>query len=97
MKLHYSQTMVWIIVYDLGFQYLMKLHYSQTLDYRSNRGSMFQYLMKLHYSQTYRVLVCEDEVVSVPYEITLLSNCSISEAYGYGFQYLMKLHYSQTR
>ena len=30
--------------------------------------------MKLHYSQTYRVLVCEDEVVSVPYEITLLSN-----------------------
>ncbi len=34
---------------------------------------MFQYLMKLHYSQTKRILQRHNEV-SVPYEITLLSN-----------------------
>ena len=34
--------------------------------------------------------------VSVPYEITLLSNCGAVIALAYRFQYLMKLHYSQT-
>ena len=35
---------------------------------------MFQYLMKLHYSQTVFVLLLLFFPVSVPYEITLLSN-----------------------
>ena len=34
----------------------------------------FQYLMKLHYSQTDIYSVSQDSNVSVPYEITLLSN-----------------------
>ena len=34
--------------------------------------------------------------VSVPYEITLLSNAVVEYVYRYVFQYLMKLHYSQT-
>ena len=35
--------------------------------------------------------------VSVPYEITLLSNLVASSNSLYPFQYLMKLHYSQTK
>ena len=35
-------------------------------------------------------------MVSVPYEITLLSNPMINFTLFLGFQYLMKLHYSQT-
>ena len=35
-------------------------------------------------------------VVSVPYEITLLSNAEIFPYNQVKFQYLMKLHYSQT-
>ena len=34
----------------------------------------FQYLMKLHYSQTKDLRIFNDYNVSVPYEITLLSN-----------------------
>ena len=34
----------------------------------------FQYLMKLHYSQTLYRLIMNYNRVSVPYEITLLSN-----------------------
>ena len=34
--------------------------------------------------------------VSVPYEITLLSNWVIKPSNAVKFQYLMKLHYSQT-
>ena len=36
---------------------------------------MFQYLMKLHYSQTKLLNIDTLLKVSVPYEITLLSNC----------------------
>ena len=36
-------------------------------------------------------------LVSVPYEITLLSNIRYVNWIGKPFQYLMKLHYSQTR
>ena len=35
---------------------------------------MFQYLMKLHYSQTLSIFHNKKVGVSVPYEITLLSN-----------------------
>ena len=35
---------------------------------------MFQYLMKLHYSQTSSEYLIIGLLVSVPYEITLLSN-----------------------
>ena len=38
----------------------------------------FQYLMKLHYSQTMELGELKVFKVSVPYEITLLSNCSLS-------------------
>ena len=34
--------------------------------------------------------------VSVPYEITLLSNPYLAFQFVIAFQYLMKLHYSQT-
>ena len=57
------------------FQYLMKLHYSQTSASQRNRHAEFQYLMKLHYSQTPRERLIIAVEVSVPYEITLLSNC----------------------
>ena len=36
------------------------------------------------------------DIVSVPYEITLLSNHYGTSEEMYKFQYLMKLHYSQT-
>ena len=35
-------------------------------------------------------------MVSVPYEITLLSNAAVFTQLNTWFQYLMKLHYSQT-
>ena len=53
----------------------MKLHYSQTLICVILTADWFQYLMKLHYSQTI-VVTSELSQVSVPYEITLLSNPS---------------------
>ena len=56
------------------FQYLMKLHYSQTLRRNGWILAKFQYLMKLHYSQTYFSTASLIRLVSVPYEITLLSN-----------------------
>ena len=56
----------------------MKLHYSQTLVCRPKRTLKFQYLMKLHYSQTMSDLWVTIYNVSVPYEITLLSNTSRS-------------------
>ena len=40
-------------------------------------ANQFQYLMKLHYSQTGVVLSVILGIVSVPYEITLLSNSII--------------------
>ena len=39
----------------------------------------FQYLMKLHYSQTFFSLNIKECTVSVPYEITLLSNYKLSK------------------
>ena len=59
-----------------GFQYLMKLHYSQTNALVFVGFFMFQYLMKLHYSQTPNKRPAIAVKVSVPYEITLLSNMS---------------------
>ncbi len=52
MKLHYSQTILWMYDYKKRFQYLMKLHYSQTFQQPLMHSQVFQYLMKLHYSQT---------------------------------------------
>ena len=52
----------------------MKLHYSQTLTLSKYDEIVFQYLMKLHYSQTKTASDKIDDLVSVPYEITLLSN-----------------------
>ena len=56
------------------FQYLMKLHYSQTMQAWKVGLMKFQYLMKLHYSQTDSYNKPFTWAVSVPYEITLLSN-----------------------
>ena len=39
-------------------------------------AEVFQYLMKLHYSQTAFVSANQVLTISVPYEITLLSNVS---------------------
>ena len=55
----------------------MKLHYSQTMIASFVSANQFQYLMKLHYSQTGVVLSVILGIVSVPYEITLLSNSII--------------------
>ena len=74
MKLHYSQTKVPPPVAYPTFQYLMKLHYSQTVIRFFCGVSAFQYLMKLHYSQTGLTSLRIIFRVSVPYEITLLSN-----------------------
>ena len=75
----------------------MKLHYSQTTLTILMFCLVFQYLMKLHYSQTQYVLNAQSVKVSVPYEITLLSNLANLMSYAPPvFQYLMKLHYSQT-
>ena len=52
--------------------------------------------MKLHYSQTGFKSKLDELKVSVPYEITLLSNSIFGELFDVLFQYLMKLHYSQT-
>ena len=52
----------------------MKLHYSQTLKLLLFITERFQYLMKLHYSQTNGGALMTIKEVSVPYEITLLSN-----------------------
>ena len=74
MKLHYSQTNNWTLITAVTFQYLMKLHYSQTDGDNVTDISRFQYLMKLHYSQTTVGVCLMKSAVSVPYEITLLSN-----------------------
>ena len=52
--------------------------------------------MKLHYSQTQFSDFLIMKKVSVPYEITLLSNEDDGSFKKGQFQYLMKLHYSQT-
>ena len=52
--------------------------------------------MKLHYSQTEFCTIFTTFCVSVPYEITLLSNPYETADGLTRFQYLMKLHYSQT-
>ena len=52
--------------------------------------------MKLHYSQTDVTANLDGLTVSVPYEITLLSNQEANGNELFLFQYLMKLHYSQT-
>ena len=96
MKLHYSQTHRSYNVYGIQFQYLMKLHYSQTFTQQWDAVDKFQYLMKLHYSQTSVCLFLQLALVSVPYEITLLSNNKLRFTSESVFQYLMKLHYSQT-
>ena len=59
------------------FQYLMKLHYSQTPTVIHFETVRFQYLMKLHYSQTKYFHKRGANTVSVPYEITLLSNSGL--------------------
>ena len=74
MKLHYSQTKGNSKRQDYRFQYLMKLHYSQTDLGSMSVECLFQYLMKLHYSQTPTETRRRGLLVSVPYEITLLSN-----------------------
>ena len=60
----------------------MKLHYSQTDLLNANITDVFQYLMKLHYSQTAFLVFSSSDIVSVPYEITLLSNNHLSANIG---------------
>ena len=52
----------------------MILYYSQTHLRIPSVGELFQYLIKLHYSQTLVTSKGTMDKVSVPYEITLLSN-----------------------
>ena len=73
MKLHYSQTTSNYPAFDVGFQYLMKLHYSQTIFQIVDELNSFSTL----WNYTTLKQTCgmpESELVSVPYEITLLSN-----------------------
>ena len=58
------------------FYYLMKSHYSQTLKHIISLSTWFYYLMKSHYSQTFILYSAIQEVVLLPYEITLFSNNS---------------------
>ena len=74
MKLHYSQTMLYFVIVRKRFYYLIKLHYSQTLAGAGNTGIKFYYLIKLHYSQTNGAALIHNDVVLLPYEITLFSN-----------------------
>ena len=60
----------------------MKLHYSQTKLRELTTHKMFQYLMKLHYSQTQSMKIIDYRLVSVPYEITLLSNTAAERTAG---------------
>ena len=75
MKLHYSQTFRSPIVKSCLFYYLMKLHYSQTCSAADHITGAFYYLMKLHYSQTTVPCIGFLQLVLLPYEITLFSNC----------------------
>ncbi len=55
----------------------MILYYSQTHLRIPSVGELFQYLIKLHYSQTLVTSKGTMDKVSVPYEITLLSNYAV--------------------
>ncbi len=57
----------------------MILYYSQTHLRIPSVGELFQYLIKLHYSQTLVTSKGTMDKVSVPYEITLLSNALIAD------------------
>ena len=57
----------------------MILYYSQTHLRIPSVGELFQYLIKLHYSQTLVTSKGTMDKVSVPYEITLLSNSIIAD------------------
>ena len=73
MKLHYSQTNVMGVYHKYEFQYLMKLHYSQTI----RRKKMVDFSFSTLWNYTTLKLCCSWHTlcrVSVPYEITLLSN-----------------------
>ena len=73
MKLHYSQTNEDEFLDFLKFQYLMKLHYSQTDSAIPYWRSCFSTLW--NYTTLKRSWQCWQHLrVSVPYEITLLSN-----------------------
>ena len=74
MKLHYSQTDLFISIREFAFYYHMKLHYSQTCASVLNILDLFYYHMKLHYSQTNGCIIIIRIMVLLPYEITLLSN-----------------------
>ena len=95
MKLHYSQTHNHKNISILEFQYLMKLHYSQTTWFAQRELKSFSTL----WNYTTLKQFCSSRrlsIVSVPYEITLLSNPWQPRSAKLVFQYLMKLHYSQT-
>ena len=92
MKLHYSQTTLLYFDWKSLFQYLMKLHYSQTsaVTAKSSRGfsTLWNYTtLKLH-----KIITSIIEV-SVPYEITLLSNgfVHIEECYKVSVPYEITL------
>ena len=78
------------------FQYLMKLHHSQTIN--SSISDIICFSTLWNYTTLKREShLLHQGTVSVPYEITLLSNLGVSIPTAGTFQYLMKLHYSQTR
>ena len=76
MKLHYSQTISGNHVEYYKFQYLMKLHYSQTVPCYQRWTMSFSTLWNY---TTLKLFPClaQLNIVSVPYEITLLSNMKL--------------------
>ena len=73
----------------------MKLHYSQTLPNCNWIYLCFSTLWNYTTLKPNKVNHLFSPV-SVPYEITLLSNFCLCYCFVVWFQYLMKLHYSQT-
>ena len=53
MNLHYSQTLMYMVLFFLLFVYHMNLHYSQTASVKTHSANRFVYHMNLHYSQTW--------------------------------------------
>ena len=96
MNLHYSQTSVTAGMENVSFFYHMNLHYSQTNQYCIRSYRTFFYHMNLHYSQTGHLCIAGNLCVFLPYEFTLLSNCSRRNPCQDKFFYHMNLHYSQT-
>ena len=95
MKLHYSQTNFKGFNFLAGFStlwnYTTLKRVCNVLPKRMSFSTLWNYTTLKRESH-----LLHQGTVSVPYEITLLSNLGVSIPTAGTFQYLMKLHYSQT-